>query len=97
MWEDNVINIVRSMKIVKSFTITVDKWGNWVDIETIYTSTESPEANRFRIKPYKNNKGLYTIEFFRDQYPKRTCKELTEHELKYVIRLYCVPSQENKG
>ena len=59
MWEDNVINIVRSMKIVKSFTITVDKWGNWVDIETIYTSTESPEANRFRIKPYKNNKGLF--------------------------------------
>lgn len=96
MWEDTVVSIVREMKIVKSFTITVDGYGNWVDIHTIYDVKEVPEANRFKIQPYKKNKKLYTIEFFRDRYPRRTCKELTESELRYVIRLYCVPNKENK-
>jgi len=96
MWEDTVVSIVREMKIVKSFTITVDGSGNWVDIHTIYNVEEVPEANRFKIQPYKKDNKLYTIEFFRDRYPRRTCKELTESELRYVIRLYCIPKKKTQ-
>lgn len=96
MWEDNIVNIVRAMKIVKSFTITVDKSGNWVDIHTIYNSKEVQEANRFKIQPYRKSKNLYTIEFFKDSHPRRTFKELTQSEIQYVIRLYCIPNKENK-
>jgi hypothetical protein len=91
MWEDIVINIVKELKIVKSSTVIVDGSDNWVDIHTIYNPEEAPEANRFKIQPYRKDNKFYTIEFFSNRYPRRTCKELTEKELLYVIRLYCIP------
>ena len=86
MWKDSVIKIANKLNIVKSINENTEEYL------TIHTIHNDCEANGFKVKPYRKDKSLFTVEFFKYHTPKRTIKELTEKELLCVIKMYCIPS-----
>ena len=86
-WENNIMDAIRELKIIKDFSVVVDNQGNGLEVNTIHRDHES---NRFIVRKDRKRSSLFEVEFFKDHSPKRTCNKLTEKEVMYVVRRYCV-------
>lgn len=86
-WENKIIEDIRELKIIKEFSVIVNDQGNGLEINTIHRDHES---NRFVVRKDRRRSSLFEVEFFKDHSPKRTCRKLTEKEVTYVVRRYCV-------
>lgn len=86
-WENNIMEDIRELKIIKDFSVVVNHQGNGLEVNTIH---QNHESNRFIVRKDKKVTSLFEVEFFKDHSPKRTCSKLTEKEVMYVVRRYCM-------
>lgn len=86
-WENNIMEDIRGLKIIKDFSVVVNNQGSGLEVNTIHRNHES---NRFIVRKDSRCLSLFEVEFFKDHSPKRTCRKLTEKEVIYVVRRYCV-------
>lgn len=90
MWQNKVMDIIKPLKIIKAFSVIVDSSGQALEVITLH-GHEDVESDRFLVRPDKKGNRLFVVEFFKKITPTRTCKSLTESEIRYVVSRYCVP------
>ena len=86
-WENKIMEDIRDLKIIKEFAVVVNGQGNSLEVKTIHNEHKS---NRFIVRKDRKYKTLFEVEFFKGSHPRRTCNKLTEQEVIYVVRRYCV-------
>ena len=90
MWQSQLMEIIRPLKIIQAFSVIVGSSGQGLEVYTIYGS-ENVESDRFIIRRDPKGSQLFIIEFFKKEDPTITCRNLTKSEIRYIVSKYCVP------
>ena len=94
MWQSQVMEIIKPLKIIQAFSVIVDSSGQGLEIYTIHSS-EDVESDRFIIRKDPKGSQLFIVDLFKKSYPIRSCKQLTKSEIRYVVSRYCVPRKKD--
>lgn len=94
MWQNQVVEEVRKLKIIKGFSVGVDKDGQYMEFVVLPNNNE---ADKFQVRPNPKYSKYFIVNFSKDSRPRRTFKKLTLQEVRTVSSMYCTNREKKDG